>query len=327
MRTCPFCDHAFPGDTHPDLSAGRRVAYDPWKGRLWEICPACSRWSAVPLEDRWEALDRCEESVRSRGVIVLDSPNLSLVDCGEVELVRVGKAPRLEFTEWRYGRRLPLSESSSRATGFLRSLLDGLPPPPGDGYQPYRFSPSQREDRWVASPFLSSAAALTTVFTQFPFAPACPSCTRPMPLNPWDCQRVRLVVSGDTTPLLVPCALCGDEVLLDVREARPALRLGMSLVDPGRSIRGSADSAAREIDKAEGRDGYLNSLAKERTALGELGALERVALAIVLDESAEAEALEEEWRKAEEISAIIDGELTDLPGFQKFRRRVLEEDG
>jgi hypothetical protein len=98
-------------------------------------------------------------------------------------------------------------------------------------------------------------------------------------------------------------------------------------VDSTRSIRESADSAAREIDKAEGRDGYLHSLAKERAALGELGALERVALAIVLDESAEADALEEEWRKAEEISAIMDGELTEIPGFQEFRRRVLEEEG
>ncbi|MCK5651082.1 MAG: hypothetical protein KAJ42_06890 [Gemmatimonadetes bacterium] len=272
-------------------------------------------------------LDRCEESVRSGGVVVLESPNLSLVDCGEVELVRVGKAPRLEFTEWRYGRRLPLSESSSRATGFLRSLLEGLPPPPVDGYQPYRMSLSQREDRWLASPFQSSAVALTTLFTQFPFAPGCPSCARPMPLNPWDFQRVRLVVSGDTARLLVPCALCGDEVLLEVREGRPALRLGMSLVDSIPSIRGSADSAAREIDGAEARGGYLHTLARERATLGELGTLERVALAIVLDEAAETEALEDEWRKAEEISAIMDGELTEIPGFHEFRRRVLEEDG
>ena len=258
---------------------------------------------------------------------MLESPNLSLVDCGEVELVRVGTAPRLEFTEWRYGRRLPLSEASSGTTGFLRSLLEGLPPPPVDGYQPYRFSPTQREDRWVASPFLSSAVALTTLFTQFPFAPACPSCARPLPLNPWDFQRVRLVISGDTARLLVPCALCGDEVLLEVREGRPALRLGMSLVDSIPSIRGSADSAAREIDGAEARGGYLHTLARERATLGELGTLERVALAIVLDEAAETEALEDEWRKAEEISAIMDGELTEIPGFQEFRRRVLEEDG
>jgi hypothetical protein len=325
MRTCPYCDHALPGDTR-DLSAGGRLAYDPWKGRLWEICPACLRWSAAPLEDRWEALELCEETVRERGVVVLDSSNLSLVDCGEVELVRVGKAPRLEFTEWRYGRRLPIEKRSGGATGFFRSLVEGLPPPPVDGYQPYRLSLSYRQERWTASPFLSSAVAITVVFTQLPFAPACPSCARPMALNPWDFQRLRLVISGGAPQLLVPCALCRDEVLLEIGEGRPALRLGMSLVDSTQSIRESADTAAREIDRADGRDGYLHFLAREEAALGELGTLERVALAIVLDEAAEAEALEEEWRKAEEISAIMDGELTEIPGFQDFRRRVLEED-
>ena len=196
-----------------------------------------------------------------------------------------------------------------------------------DGYQPYRLRLSHRQESWTASPFLSSAVAITVVFTQLPFAPACPSCTRPMPLNPWDFQRVRLVISGSAPRLQVSCALCRNEVLLEIGEGRPALRLGMSLVDSIQSIRECADRAAKEIDRAEGRDGYLHLLAREEAALGELGTLERVALAIVLDEAAEAEALEGEWRKAEEISAIMDGELTEIPGFQDFRRRVLEEDG
>jgi hypothetical protein len=279
------------------------------------------------MEERWEVLEKCEASVRESGVIILDTPNLSLVECGQVGLIRVGEAPRLEFTNWRYGHRLPLPETGGGSTGFLRSLLEGLPPPPVDGYQPYRLSLSQRADPWLASPFLATAAALTTLFANFPFAHSCPSCRRPLLLKPWDFQRISFVVSDGAAHLLVPCALCREEVLLGVREGRPALRLGISQVDPTRSIRDSAGEAAQEIDRARGREGYIASLAREKVSLGELGTMERVALAIVLDEAAEAEALEEEWRKAEEISAIIDGELTEIPGFQDFRRRVLAENG
>jgi hypothetical protein len=59
--------------------------------------------------------------------------------------------------------------------------------------------------------------------------------------------------------------------------------------------------------------------------LGDLDRLERVALRIALDERAETEALEAEWREAEEIAAIMDGELTLVEGFQAFRERVLGE--
>ena len=40
---------------------------------------------------------------------------------------------------------------------------------------------------------------------------------------------------------------------------------------------------------------------------------------------AEAEALEAEWREAEELGAIMDGELTPVPGFEAFRRELRGE--
>ena len=67
----------------------------------------------------------------------------------------------------------------------------------------------------------------------------------------------------------------------------------------------------------------LHGLGRLGTSLGELGRTERVALGIALDQAAEGEALETEWRDAEELAAIVEGELTDVPGFQEFRERVL----
>jgi hypothetical protein len=48
-----------------------------------------------------------------------------------------------------------------------------------------------------------------------------------------------------------------------------------------------------------------------------------VAVGISLDEQTEAEALEAEWRVAEELAGIVDDELTEVPGFDTFRARVL----
>jgi hypothetical protein len=50
-------------------------------------------------------------------------------------------------------------------------------------------------------------------------------------------------------------------------------------------------------------------------------------LIISLDELAEVAALEAEWRLAEEMAVIMDGELTRIPGFEAFRRQVMDEEG
>ena len=41
---------------------------------------------------------------------------------------------------------------------------------------------------------------------------------------------------------------------------------------------------------------------------------------------AETEALEAEWKEAEELASMMDGELTEVPGFEAFRRDVLDQD-
>ena len=60
--------------------------------------------------------------------------------------------------------------------------------------------------------------------------------------------------------------------------------------------------------------------------MGELDVQTRAGLLIALDETAEVEALEAEWKTAEELAAISDGELSDVPGFEVFRKEVLGDD-
>jgi hypothetical protein len=114
-------------------------------------------------------------------------------------------------------------------------------------------------------------------------------------------------------------------VLHPVRDARPALRLGLSVVDPGPVDAVRAEKAAGEVERVGGAHGFLEHLAQEGLDLGDMSPDERLALVISLDEDAEVEALEREWRAAEEIAAIMDGELTSVPGFDAFRRAVLAQ--
>lgn len=323
MTHCVYCDRALPDRGPAASEPGHRTAFDPWQGRLWQVCPECLRWNPVPLEARWEALEACERAVRDRGRVVLSTEHLALVDVGTGELIRVGKTERVELAGWRYGNRIP--RRASRRRGVLQRLLGRLPDPDPGSYDPYalRAQPLRDRDPWLASPFLQRSWALTTAFTSVPLAPECPSCARPLVIHPWHFQEVRFLRSGGRTRVGAACALCGEEVTLDPNDARPSLRLGLALVTGRVSAEGVAEPAGREVEESGGRSGYVRLLAREGAAVGELGLRSRVALAMVLDEAAEAEALEVEWREAEEIAAIMDGELTRVPGFEEFRERVL----
>lgn len=339
MRHCVFCDEPL-AEGPPDApDPGHRLAYDPEKGRLWEVCSRCSRWNPVPLELRWEALEACEEAALRRGTVRLESENLTLLSVGRGELVRVGRAPRTEFADWRYGLRLPPPGFRSRRGGILSRLLGTLPHPPAGGYDPYGLrgmagmGSDAEHGPWLASPFLAQAEPLTYAFTAVPLAPRCPSCGGPLALEPWEFQNVAFEASWDPevgeggVALRARCALCREEVLVDPAAARPALRLGMAVVTGDEGVRKAATAGAEAVEQAGGAVPFLRRLAEDRAALGELGLAERMALRIALDEEAEREALEAEWRRAEEIASAMEGDLTTQESFRDFRRRVLAISG
>src|SRR5256885_6286806 len=106
FRTCAFCNGKLDGDGGPtDLGVGRRLAFDEWKGRLWVICPRCSRWNLAPLDDR---LERIEVLARAAGDgrVAAATDQVVLIRWRGYDLVRVGKPRRLELATWRYGERL-----------------------------------------------------------------------------------------------------------------------------------------------------------------------------------------------------------------------------
>lgn len=102
--TCLFCNETL-GENQvvEHFQVGRRLAYDLHRGRLWVVCRRCERWNLSPLEERWEAMEECEEIFRSLRTRV-SSENVGLARHPEgLELVRIGEPLRPEFAAWRYG--------------------------------------------------------------------------------------------------------------------------------------------------------------------------------------------------------------------------------
>jgi hypothetical protein len=323
---CFYCGSDLPP---PDPEApGRhsRVAYDPEKGRLWAVCPTCLRWNPVPLEARWEVLESCERTVQDRGKIRLASDHLALVTAGEGELVRVGAPPRVEMAGWRYGDRLPMPGLAGRPLRrLLSSLFSRLPEPPVGGYNPYHSREAALPPpEWIGSAFLQFATPLTFAFTQVPFARRCPACGKIMPLEPWAFSSVTFV-SSSVGQVAARCGSCGESVVLPLLEARAAIRFGLALVTRPGEIRSQAEGGASILEEQGGPLGLIRTFAGQGQTLGSLPVNARTGLIIGLDELAELEALELEWREAEEIAAIMDDELTLVPGFEEFRRRVLDQ--
>jgi hypothetical protein len=81
---------------------GRRLAFDPAKGRLWVVCAKCRRWNLTPLEERWEAIEECERLYRgTRLRASTDNVGLARLADG-MEVVRIGKPETPEIAAWRY---------------------------------------------------------------------------------------------------------------------------------------------------------------------------------------------------------------------------------
>jgi hypothetical protein len=145
-----------------------------------------------------------------------------------------------------------------------------------------------------------------------------------MALNPWEFQDVALRETANGTDVEARCAFCGDRVLLELREARPALRLGLALLDSGAEARKLGESAGAALEQAGGRVPLLRLLGKQGIALGDLERVGRVALGMALDGEAEGEALEAEWREAEEVAEMLEGGEWNTSSFQEFRAGVFD---
>jgi hypothetical protein len=107
------------------LPVGRRLAFDPERGRLWVVCQACERWNLTPFDQRWESIETCERLFRGESKRV-GSTNVALARLDEgLELVRIGKPPREEFASWRYGDQFGRRRRRTLAHGAIATAAAG----------------------------------------------------------------------------------------------------------------------------------------------------------------------------------------------------------
>lgn len=317
---CLFCGHSLAALSEAGLPVRERVAFDPVLGRLWQVCPSCLRWNAVPFEDRWIVLELCER-VAASGRMLLESEHLSLLEAGAHQLIRVGTPPRAEFAVWRYSR---LADASVRSGGLLRRLLR-IPERPVGGVlgADYHGGVVTVPPAWIGSPFLEDGGLLTLLFSSVPLAAQCPNCAFPFMLEPAAFSEVRLARERQGLAVVADCALCKRTGVVALKAARPALRMALAVVSRKHRSVPRVKRAVEPLDRYGTAEDFLARLGKRGASLGSLSPRLRLALWLSLDEWAEAELLEAEWRAAEELAAIADGELTEVPGFVEFRNRIM----
>jgi hypothetical protein len=104
---CMYCSHGLGhNESFDTFPIGKVVAFDAWKGRLWAVCPRCTRWNLAPIEERWEAVEQAEVRFRGTRLRVQDE-NIGVAQLPEgTSLIRVGDALPGEIAAWRYGTEL-----------------------------------------------------------------------------------------------------------------------------------------------------------------------------------------------------------------------------
>lgn len=123
---CLVCSTPLPANEQLEhFPYGRRVAFDPVKGRLWAICRQCKRWSLAPIEERWEALEELERLVRDESRLLHQTDNVALLRAGPLEIVRVGRANLREEAWWRYGRELRQRRERYQKLTFAGTMAAG----------------------------------------------------------------------------------------------------------------------------------------------------------------------------------------------------------
>ncbi len=337
--TCLFCNSDLGrNEALLDFPVGRRLAFDPVKGRLWVVCRHCERWNLAPLEEQWEALEQAERRYRDAKQRV-STENMGLARLPDrTELVRIGRPMRPEYAAWRYGdqfgrrrrRRMLVAGGGVAALGAVLAggAVAGMSVAAFGGAigQGINTIVHGRPNAVVARLRTESAGTIAVRRRHL--------------------AETRLV-PGTDAPLALHVRFKNGQARLEGREA---LRVAGALMPHVNRFGGKSaivQSAVRSLDEAGGADGYLERLSRYASdattvpvrrltgrrkprqhglrggytsGLYGLTPPDRLALEMALHEEAEMRALrgeladlERAWREAEEVAAISDDILTPAP--------------
>lgn len=324
-RTCAFCNGRLDGDGGPSgLAVGRRLAFDEWRGRLWVICPKCSRWNLTPLDDR---LDRIEALARaaSEGRVAAATEHVTLIRWRGYDFVRVGKPPRVEFATWRYGERLRARQREQLKfvvplTVATVGLAVAVNVAAGGSVGLFVWNMPN-----IARAMYRGLVGRRRVGIVEP--PVCERCGSVMNLQAKHVAHARVVTQRHADlALILSCPKCRAEAaMLSGADAQAALRLGLTYLALARHRQQRAEDAARLVESAGGPDHLIRDVARRELTLRSLAPERRLAFEMAVDERAEVEEIERQWKEAEEIAEIADGALSTDPQLEEHLRRLRTE--
>jgi hypothetical protein len=322
FRSCAFCNTPFDGDGGPSgLGVGRRIAFDEWKGRLWVVCPRCSRWNLTPFDDRLEHLEAVVRAA-NLGRVAASTDQVALIRWQRYDFVRVGKPPRVEMATWRYGERLrnrqrermkvvvPLTVAAI-GLGIAANVAAG------GGFGVIVWNLHRAIDRMYVWILGSRRVSLIE-------SPICAHCGSVMQLRARHVKHARVVPDAHADMAVVlSCPRCQNEgAQLTGAEAVQVLRQGLTFLNLERGGRRRAEDAAREVDRVGGPEQLLRDIARRELPLSSLRPERGLAFEMAMDERAEVEELERQWREAEEIADIADGTLGSSTQVEEELRRL-----
>jgi hypothetical protein len=321
-RTCAFCNGKLDGDGGPSgLGVGRRLAFDEWKGRLWVICPKCSRWNLAPLDDRLERIEAVARAAAD-GRVAAATEHVALIRWQTYDLVRVGKPRRLEFATWRYGERLKARRREQLqfvvpVTVAAVGLAVAVNVAAGGSLGVFVWNmPS------LAREVYKGLVGRRRVSLSEP--PICERCGAVLELRAKHVTHARVVRQTQADlALLLSCPACHAEgAMLVGRDAQLALRQGLTYLAIARAGRQRVEDAARLVERAGGPDQLIRDVARRELTVRSLAPERRLALEMAVDERAEVDELERHWRDAEEIAEIADGTLSGDPDIDQELRAI-----
>lgn len=338
--TCVYCHGALgANEVVEHFPVGRKLAFDAARGRLWAVCPRCTRWNLSPLEERWEAIETCERLYRDTP-LKASTDNIGLARLSEgLQLVRVGQPTRPEFAAWRYGATLQQRRWRHYAiAGGSGALVLGA--------LALKWANPALHNAVPAIGAIPAAIQYWNLYRML-LQPVgrVPHKTGLVTVRRSDLANMRLETDDTPTGWQLNVLHRQGRSVLTGHDARRVLASALVVANEDGGGRATVDSAVNQLAEAGSAEAFVRRYIAAGKGVFSGGPRERnrelqLALEMALHEDAERAALEGDlaaleraWAEAEEIAAIADNLLLPawiqqrLPGATTRRRSADGADG
>src|SRR5262245_56475816 len=326
LSSCVYCHTPLShNQTLEHFGLGSRVAFDPGRGRLWAICQACRRWNLAPIEQRWEALEELERLTRDRGRLLSQTDQIALLRVEDLEVVRVGRAGLVEEAWWRYGEELRRRRARHNIlTAAEWALRIGL------------LAAANFGTFWFAGGHPINDLLRWRKFgsTAWRGERSCRRCGHMLNEMSFKRSRHLIIGAGDDVTIELRCRACGFRnsnggFEFQGADAERMLRRVLAYHNFSGASEQRVKEAEHIIDQAGSPHALIHWLGRQRYQLRRGEPMTAIALEIAVNDEAERELLELElaelearWREEEELAAIVDGELTEIPLLERIRLKL-----